>query len=70
MSSSGRKLRWFKVDPTVNRIVKFRPEDPPERGDVVLVDDEICEVTYAKVAYETPSEPNRWTLKRMWVKAT
>ncbi len=34
------RARW--VHPHTHAISKFRPHDPPERGDVVLVDDERC----------------------------
>jgi hypothetical protein len=57
--------RAFKVDPSVQRVVKFLPNSPPQRGDVVIVDGERCRVRRAKIAWDGP----RWTIKKLYVKA-
>ena len=44
------RTRW--VRPDINRIVKFLPNNPPERGDVVLVDGERCRVLRCPVEWD------------------
>lgn len=63
--SSLVSLGIRKVDPSIQRVVKFFPSIPPVRGDVVLVDDERCRVTRCKVAWDGP----RWTIRSLYVKA-
>lgn len=44
------RARW--VHPDSHRIVKFFPHNPPERGDVVLVDGERCRVLRCPLNWE------------------
>lgn len=54
--------RSFRVDPTVQRVVKFLPTAPPRRGEAILVDGVRCEVTRAVVRWR---EPGVWELRRL-----
>lgn len=56
--------RGRRVDVTKQRVVKFLPSDPPERGDWVTVDGERCVVTYCKITWEGLE----WTLHELRVK--
>jgi hypothetical protein len=44
-------------------VVKLLPNDPPDRGDLVLVDGERCRVTYSRVTWSG----RRWTLHELRV---
>lgn len=57
-------MRSRRVDPSVNRVVKFRPTSPPARGDIVIVDGERCRVTRARVSWDGP----RWTIRLLRVR--
>jgi len=59
-----RQVRSRRVDPLVQRVVKFWPNNPPRRGDIVLVDGERCRVTRAKVSWVG----REWTLHKLKVK--
>ena len=54
-----------RVDLTRERVVTFMPNNPPRRGDIVLVSGERCRVTRAKVTWNGLE----WTLHLLRVKA-
>lgn len=56
----------FDVEFGCDRVVKFFPSNPPEKGDVVLVNDERCQVVRARVSWDGPC----WTIRRLRVRPT
>lgn len=52
-----RRARW--VHPDRQKVVKFLPNNPPRRGDTVLVDGERCRVLRCRVKWR---DPGVWTI--------
>ncbi len=67
-----------RVDVTRERTVKFFPNEPPRRGDIVVVDGVRCRVTYARHRFDPEPVPHpkyglnsplyRWHLLALRVK--
>ncbi len=53
-----------RVDPSVDRVVKFLPSNPPRRGEAILVNGTRCIVTRCRVSWDGP----RWTIRSLRVK--
>lgn len=49
-SRRSRRARW--VHPDSHEIFKFLPHNPPQRGDVVLVDNERCRVLRSRIKWD------------------
>lgn len=47
-----RRPSWRWVHPSRNRITKFFPNDPPTKGDVVLVDGQRCRVLKSSLEWD------------------
>jgi hypothetical protein len=60
----SRRRRARRVHPTTHEIVKFLPDMPPRRGDLVAVDGERCRVVRSRVQWNG----NHWRLVGLWVK--
>jgi len=54
-----------RVDVSTREVVKFFPSNPPERGDIVLVEGVRCRVTYCRVKWDD----RVWTIRSLRVKA-
>jgi hypothetical protein len=54
----SRRVRW--VNPNTHEIFKFLPNNPPERGDVVLVDGERCRVLRCPLQWDGRA----WRMRR------
>jgi hypothetical protein len=52
------------VAPSRQRVVKFFPNNPPERGEVILVDGQRMRVTSCRVTWQDRT----WTLRRLRAK--
>lgn len=60
----GERALGRRVDVTTQRTFKFFPNNPPRRGEKVLVDGVRCRVTRSKVSWDG----REWTLRLLRVK--
>ena len=59
------RLLWGRrVWPDREEVVKFGPDHPPVRGEIVMVDGQRSRVTHARVHWLG----RRWTILALWVK--
>lgn len=54
------------VDVTAQATLKWLPNNPPRKGEIVLVDRRRCRVTRVKVRWDGAN----WKLRELWVKPT
>jgi hypothetical protein len=59
------------VMPGTHEVFKFFPNNPPVRGDIVLVDGVRCRVVRSKIRWDDQPEPDgrrRWTILKLRVR--
>jgi len=65
-------MRSRAVDPLSQEVFKFFPNNPPIRGEIVLVDGVRSRVTRCKIRWDKEAEPDgrcRWTILKLRVRS-